>query len=654
MGEFHSPAEAGLDSAGQYEGEAKPQELASGGTGGGREGGGGEDLPVCECTFSADTDYTCKCPSMNGIIKRQDIPDGIYTLKYYIQSDTPGTVIAYFKYDDVKTLSSLCKLTIGETVFDSPSDLSETNVVYADTETPIEVYAYFKAGLCDYTLQYYTFLPTTEILILNATEGYLTAPADETGMFSYKPNAEVLWILQPDIPVSEFNFTIEYLDLGLPENNIHGSNKMNFTEGDFLVIGPGEDLLQGNDNMFYGIREPEDLKKVVTLGGTSHVYFTSTVTKFNASGFNISYTTSVFEPTTTPFPVTTVNPPSPEDEQTTYLASIEGASTDKTILNQTIDSFKVAMVNMSSEYVRMKSWVTKGPITTDSVIIYEVLTCDTSLCNPECLAFNFSIAALDYNDAWIFTAPVIEDMLFTPELQSSLDHIGKDCSVCDEDRTLNLWMYIGVPVGIVVFATILSLVLWTMGSRSNLEASRRRYEQEIADRMDDNRRRSSGDVSILGVGGSIASRGSLDSRRFTMPFPKANVESSIMEEVEGVDTVDMSGFKEYDPDLGRVDPAEFGISTEFLNNDRAMAHYGNPGFIDDEGHTIFHRGHSIATTAGTYSDDSDDGGAVSFSGHGSNRKRKTPTISSIEATADVHMSDEGGISVNGACGETAL
>ncbi|XP_066961152.1 uncharacterized protein [Macrobrachium rosenbergii] len=549
----------------------------------------------------------------------------------------------------------MCKLTVGDTVFSSTADVKDVNVAYTDTDTPIIMTGYFKGGYCDYTLQYYTFTLTTEIVTLNKTEGYLTAPADETGMYSYKPNAEVLWILQPDVPVSGFNFTFDYLDLGLPENNIHGSNKLNFSSGDFLVIGPGEDLLQGNDHMFYGIREPGDFKRIVTIGGSSHVYFTSTVTKFNASGFNVSYMAEVLEPTTTPLPLTTVNPPPPDDRQTTYLASIEGAPKDKDTINQTIDNFKTAVANMSSEYAKMKHWETKDPITKDTVIVYEALTCNILRCNPECVTFNVSVAAVDRNGTWLFYAPVIEDMLFTPELQNALQNIGNDCTVCDEHRRLNLGLYIGIPVGIVVFALIISTLLWYTGAKSNLEESRRKFEQEIADRRDDNRRRSSGDISILGVGGSIASRGSLGSRRFTMPFPKGKRESNIMEEAEGEDTVDMSGFKEYDPDLGRVDPAEFGISTEFLNNGQAMPHYGNPGFVDDEGdegRTIFHRGHSIATTAGTDSDDSD-GGAVSFSGL-VNKKGKTSASVPLQATADVHMTEEGQVSVNGVCGETAL
>lgn len=49
-----------------------------------------------------------------------------------------------------------------------------------------------------------------------------------------------------------------------------------------------------------------------------------------------------------------------------------------------------------------------------------------------------------------------------------------------------------------------------------------RYERDKQEKLADQRRRSSGDISMLGLGlsGSVASRGTLASRRFTMPFPK--------------------------------------------------------------------------------------------------------------------------------------
>ncbi|XP_063602186.1 uncharacterized protein LOC134778215 [Penaeus indicus] len=153
------------------------------------------------------------------------------------------------------------------------------------------------------------------------------------------------------------------------------------------------------------------------------------------------------------------------------------------------------------------------------------------------------------------------------------------------------------------------------------------------------RRRSSGDISMIGIGGSISSRGSMASRRFTMPFPKPGR----ADEDDEDELYDMSNYKEYDPDLGRVDPQEFGLQKDFLTDLHAVTYFTNEAFEGDEEteKTIFQRQQEQpADLPGTDSEDSD-GGAVSFS---SFKRKKSP--SHFTLSADVHDID--------ASGETAL
>ncbi|KAG0729923.1 hypothetical protein GWK47_029335 [Chionoecetes opilio] len=284
---------------------------------------------------------------------------------------------------------------------------------------------------------------------LHNTNATITAPEDPSGGSSYAPDARHLWIL--DMQQSDVNIevTVQELDLGLPYTTIHETVSMvNYTEGDFLLIGAGPDILQGNEVMFYGSRRTP--KKVVVRSGVGHIFFYSTQSITEAKGFIINYTMTV----------------------------------------------------------------------------------------------------------------------------------TKNC----------LWY-----------------------SASSLR-SQERYEQAQKDRINDQRRRSSGDISILGVGGSsLASQGSRSSRRYTMPFPKPardEVDHGIEEEDE--EEVDTTGFIYYDPDQSITDPAQFGLGgvvSEFTRKGQGSHQYTNKAFVTDEEAAADIQRASFADDSDT---DSDNGGALSF------------------------------------------
>ena len=75
------------------------------------------------------------------------------------------------------------------------------------------------------------------------TSGIIEAPADPSGAF-YQPNARYLWIMDMQKSNVNIEVTVEEMDLGVPYTNIHNINedntKVNFTAGDFILVGAGE------------------------------------------------------------------------------------------------------------------------------------------------------------------------------------------------------------------------------------------------------------------------------------------------------------------------------------------------------------------------------------------------------------------------------
>lgn len=493
------------------------------------------------------------------------------------------------------------------------------------------------AGAVPYYMTTAETLPVVEILY--NTSGVIEAPEDPFGQNLYEHDAQHLWILDMQRANVNIEVTVEALDLGLPYNEIHEQDTMvNFTAGDFILIGAGSDVLQGNELMFFGTRSTP--KKVIVRSGVGHIFFYSTKTITNATGFTISYSITDMASTLPPPTTPTTAPPVLDNT----VISIKGIPVDD--WESYNDKFKLAISNMASDYDHNDVNVTQVPVDPSEVIINEAKRCHPDFCPIDlCVAYDFSIAT-EMEGELVFSKADLESMLADSSANQYItDAFGANCEICDDDPSISTLMYILIPVGVVIFGVAITYAAWKLTGRSSFSHAQERYEQAQKDRMEDQRRRSSGDISILGVGGrSIASRGSRSSRRYTMPFPKPardEVDGGDIEEEQDQE-VDTSGFVYYDPDQGITDPAQFGLSgvvSGFAMQGQESHQYTNKAFVMDEEMAIALQRSSFADDSSDT--DSDNGGALSF-----RPKRREMTVKNqIEVPAEVHSPDAEGETV---------
>lgn len=470
----------------------------------------------------------------------------------------------------------------------------------------------------------------TNTVVLYNTSGIIEAPEDPTGSNNYLPNARYLWILDMKHSNVNIEVTVEYVDLGRPYSIIHDEpNMLNYTAGDFILIGAGSDIMQGDDLMFFGSTKTPT--KVIVRSGVGHIFFYSTETITEAAGFTISYTIANM-PSTLP-PSTTTTTPLPLDSA---VVSIKGIPVDD--WSSYNANFQLAISNIASGYAHEDLNMTTVNVPTSDVIINEARTCHPTFCPVDkCVAYDFSVATQLDGEA-VFDAEDLENMLADPSANSYIgDAYGGSCEICDDDPSISIVLYVVIPLAVVIFGVIITAVSWKLSDRYTVSHAQDKYEQAQRDRMEDQRRRSSGDISILGVGGrSLASQGSRSSRRFTMPFPKP-VRDDILEEAdeEGEDEIDTAGFVYYDPDHGMTDPAQFGLGgvvSEFTRQGQGSHQYTNQAFVMDEDTAVALQRSSFADDSDS---DSDNGGAVSFR---PKRRELTPK-NQFEVPADVHSPD---------------
>ncbi|KAG7159549.1 hypothetical protein Hamer_G004192, partial [Homarus americanus] len=323
-------------------------------------------------------------------------------------------------------------------------------------------------------------------------------------------------------------------------------------------------------------------QKVVVPGGVAHVFLYSTNSTFNATGFTITY--NITEEVTTPAPITTTPTPILPDA----FVPINGIPTTK--WKDYNSSFTQAIAGMSTDYVHnVLGYVNQPNITSTMVLIQDIKSCNPFRCQKDC--------------------------------------------ICEEHPTISLTRYVAVPVFILIFGIVISALFWKYSEKGSLTEKRLKYETEQQDRWDDQRRRSSANASILGLGrpASFASRGS----RSSIPFPK----SKGAQDYDSDDNVgfDMSDFREYDPDMGTVDPTQFGLDKDFTRDRQVMGFYTNQAFVPDEEVTVYQRDGPSHSLADTDSEDSNDGGAISFR-DSQNSLSKTPQSQVV--SADVHTVDD--------------
>ncbi|XP_063844482.1 uncharacterized protein LOC135091061 isoform X1 [Scylla paramamosain] len=471
---------------------------------------------------------------------------------------------------------------------------------------------------------------TPVVEVLYNTSGIIEAPEDPSGNNWYQPDARYLWILDMQRANVNIEVTVEKLDLGLPYNAIHeASTKINFTAGDFVLVGAGSDVLQGNELMFFGTRSTP--RKIIVRSGVGHIFFYSTQTITDAKGFTISY--SVTDMASTLPPPTTPTPAPPV--LSSAFISIKGIPVDDWMSYN--DKFKLAISNMASDYDHKDLNMTKVPVDPSEVIINEAKKCHPDFCPVDlCVTYDFSIATETEGEV-VFSKKDLEGMINMPSANQYIaDVFGASCEICDDEASISTLLYIMIPLGVVIFGVAITYTAWKLTGRSSFSHAQEKYEQAQRDRIEDQRRRSSGDISILGVGGrSIASQGSRSSRRYTMPFPKPardEVDHGGIEE-EREEEVDTSDFVYYDPDQGITDPAQFGLAgvvSGFARQGQESHQYTNEAFVMDEDSAIALQRTSFADDSSDT--DSDNGGALSFRP----KRREMTAKNQIEVPAEVH------------------
>lgn len=588
----------------------------------------GGSFETCACE---DLSQPCVCREPDGFIVQNKTTK---TGTYKVDLGKLSSLVVFFLGDEMPTLQSLCYLQVGDIAFKSKDSVKEENFIVVDTDAAITMVTY----RCDQIrVMYYTFPKefNKTVSVAEAPSGTLVAPPDQTGYFLYQPMVQSLWILDVGPAGSRIDLTLNWVDLGSQNPLIHDYGKVNVSNGDFLLIGAGPDVLGGRETMFFGRREQP--QRVSIPSNVAHVFFYSLYSFYNSTGFNITYTSTGPEVTDTPTSSTTTeSPPAPITLETNAIVAVNGLPVEEGLAS--IPTFRQVMAEMSSDYVIENGIaLSTNNVTYKMVQILHLATCNPFHCQDDCTAFNFSVGALDPEGHWVFTKDVLEDMLEKKDIGDYYEAWLE----CDEGSNVVSWVYFVTAACVVAAGVALSLAVWRCSSADRVKDSRLAYEQQEKQKREDMRRRSSGDVSMIGIGGSISSRGSFASRRFTMPFPKPGRTDGDDDDDEV--QFDMSNYKEYDPDLGRVDPQEFGLQKEFLTDLHAVTYFTNEAFEGDEDteEPVFQRGQDQPPDLpGTDSEDSD-GGAVSFP---SFKKKKSPTHFTF--SADVHDLD--------VSGETAL
>ncbi|XP_069181553.1 uncharacterized protein [Procambarus clarkii] len=435
------------------------------------------------------------------------------------------------------------------------------------------------------------------VITLTNLSGTITAPEDPSGDHYYCTNCRVLWVLDTGAPSNTITLTIQDLFLGYPDVTIPDADLNNYTTGDFLLVGAGNDILQGNELMFFGHRQQP--QKVMIPAGVGHIFLYSTVSAVDAKGFNITYNTTVEVTTEAPPSTTTRAPNIPE----TYVAINGIPLTDWQSYNE---SFKKNIAIMSNGYLRQHDFPDDVVVSEDMVFINDIKTCNPFICEENCVAYLFSVD-LYIGGSIVFSKNMLDLMLADPQLQQSITNITGTSQICDEHPSESVAAYVVVPIMVVVIAVIMSLVICRCSRHDDITEKQQKYEREQQERLEDQRKRSSGIVSILGLG-TDTRHGSASSG----PFSKAPADDDDLNNPFDGEDIDMTDFMEYDPDFVGVNPSDFGLEKEFMTTRRPMTYYNNDAFEEDEA-TVYQRApsssHSIAATD---SDDSGDGDALSF------------------------------------------
>ncbi|CAL4059737.1 unnamed protein product [Meganyctiphanes norvegica] len=328
--------------------------------------------------------------------------------------------------------------------------------------------------------------------------------------------------------------------------------------------------------------------------------------------FNYSFT--CMEESTTAVPTTVITTPAPPSSNYYTFAAINCIRPHIDEASRLEPAVKQKLALIATMYAEENNLMLDQNITDDQIAIYNEKKCNPVQCNVDkCVAFNYSILYLDEEGKWVFTKEMMDTMVLDHSVEFADIEEGRGCErdnqICIEDPEVSILPYILLSVVVVVIGCIISFIVYRAGRGAVVKENRTKYNKENEERIDDERRRSSGNISMLGLGNNRGSIGSVaSSKRFSMPFPTKD------RKPRNNVNYDVSGFKEFNPEntLGG-ETLNLGLEKEFLGNPSSMkTYYSNDAYIPDEvaGTSRVQQQHwdnQEGSSSGSSSDAEDDG-----------------------------------------------
>ncbi|KAG7159550.1 hypothetical protein Hamer_G004193 [Homarus americanus] len=346
----------------------------------------------------------------------------------------------------------------------------------------------------------------------------------------YLPGGEWLWIIDlgSDDEYS-IDLNVTYLDLR-STHVIHDKNASghSYTTGDFMMVGAGDSLLSGSQEVFfYGLRKR--LKSVHILGPVGHVYLRThllpDLDPHAVYGFQLDYTRTG-EVSTVPTGSTTTTLPIPPDVyNVSAWVALNGLTPEEGWKETYQLRVREAVAGMTSEYVAKEQLQLTEDITWRSVMVLDVKTCHPQYCWSRCVAYNISLHAfLADTDERVFTSSLLTTIFATTSNHHYWTNMPESCQVCKESslmvlKEVNSW---GMIIGVLALASAITLVACIAQRKIDYGLRRKEFLKRQREIEEERRRRSSGELSTLGLGGSLASR---TSRRHSLPFPMKRTDS---------------------------------------------------------------------------------------------------------------------------------
>ncbi|XP_018016121.1 uncharacterized protein LOC108672879 [Hyalella azteca] len=489
------------------------------------------DFQECSCE-----ENECSCPVGYGVMINRLNSSSVFTF----EADDTFSVMTWVDKNETSTLSEACFFIIGSYEIKNENDLRDLTTFYITTTDSVIIT--MMSDECDIEVWYAAIRPEFNTTTISHTSGTIAFPDDAQVLiegWGYPPQKRLEYVFSyPENYAVEFSIAKQ--DLGSRSTYLHDFSLSNCTQNDFLLIGLGDEILAGTDMLLYG-RAATNLTIRVNYH-KAHVVFYGDYHEQLATGFSINYKairdTLVVLPTPPP---STAPPPISLPLPTTW-AAIDSAQASYSTTSSLEDAFTATLSSVATAYIqRIGLPVTPPPsVSATDVHVYAITTCSGHVCSSTCAAFNFSISKLDATgDNWAFTTSVLDDMIRDPALQEQWEQMCSDCEPCEETVDHESWGAIGGVVAFLLVVTaLLAAAAWVFTAKNNKNKAHHQYMETLKQEKADRRRRSSGDVSVIGA--------PMKTHRRSLPFRSRSSTCSSQLTVEHYDIAGFTDFDLYD------------------------------------------------------------------------------------------------------------